>query len=238
MNTPVILVAEDSLTQAELLRHTLAQTDWNVTVTGDGREALAAARRLRPALVISDVVMPYMTGYELCHALKHDATLAAVPVILLTSMNEPDDIIKGLACGADDFMTKPYDPAALLVRVRRMIENPPSRQDQTHEVVLQGTTVNITASRLQIFNLLLATYDDVAQKNKELREANRRLEDAVHTIKTLRGFIPICSYCKKIRNDIGYWQQVEAYVAEHSTASFTHGICPACETKLLAESEP
>ncbi|GEM_PF-248770 len=235
MNAPVILIAEDSPTQAELLRHTLTQAGWNVTSTCDGQEALAAARQIRPALIVSDIMMPAMNGYELCHVLKQDETLSAAPVILLTTLNEPGDIIKGLECGADDFMTKPYDPIALITRVRRLLENPPPRDAQVLEIVLHGTTCTITASRFQIFNLLLATYESVAQKNEALREANKRLEDALHTIKTLRGMIPICSYCKKIRNDGGYWQQVEAYVAEHSTASFTHGICPECEKKWLAE---
>lgn len=69
-------------------------------------------------------------------------------------------------------------------------------------------------------------------------EAQNALEKACHAeIKTLRGFLPICSYCKKIRNDRNYWEQLEIYIGEHSDASFTHGICPDCATKIMREFE-
>lgn len=74
--------------------------------------------------------------------------------------------------------------------------------------------------------------------NQELRETNERLSQALAEVKTLRGFIPICSHCKRIRDDQGYWNQLEAYLAEHSEASFSHGICPQCAHDLYPEFFP
>jgi PAS domain-containing protein len=73
------------------------------------------------------------------------------------------------------------------------------------------------------------------QAEEALEEERRRLQQALDEVKTLRGIVPICSYCKKIRDDTGYWNQVEKYVSDHSDAKFSHGICPACFEKEMKE---
>ena len=75
-------------------------------------------------------------------------------------------------------------------------------------------------------------------RERELSEANQALEQALREVKVLRGFIPICASCKKIRNDQGSWQQLEDYLWEHSEAEFSHGICSACMQKLYPGFEP
>src|SRR5690606_9614853 len=101
-----ILVVEDSRTQAEQLRHLLETHGYTVGIAGNGRQALAAMREARPALVISDIVMPEMDGYQLCRAIRRDETLRDIPVVLVTSLSSPQDVIKGLECGADSFIRK------------------------------------------------------------------------------------------------------------------------------------
>lgn len=91
-----ILIAEDSATQAARLKHILETQGYQVMSAPNGRLALEAARRHRPALIISDVVMPEMTGYELCSAVKGDARLSDIPVILVTTLSDPQDVIRGL----------------------------------------------------------------------------------------------------------------------------------------------
>ena len=103
-----ILIAEDSRTQAEQLRFLLEQHGYPVRVTADGKQALQAARAQKPALLISDIMMPEMNGYELCKAMKSDDALKDVPVILVTGLSDPQDVIRGLECGADNFILKPY----------------------------------------------------------------------------------------------------------------------------------
>ena len=104
-----ILIAEDSATQREQLAQLLREHGYSVTAAADGREALAAARRRKPTLIVSDIVMPELDGFGLCRALKSDDGLKDVPVVLLTSLSDVRDVISGLECGADNFIRKPYE---------------------------------------------------------------------------------------------------------------------------------
>lgn len=167
-----ILIAEDSPTQARRLQHILESQGYNVTLATNGAEALAAAAQKAPDLIISDVVMPEMDGYELCQRLKANPQLAEIPVILVTSLSDPQDVIRGLECGADNFILKPYDERHLLSRVQFVFVNNEMRHsDQPGmglEIFFNGQRHFITADRLQILNLLLSTYDAAMQRNREL----------------------------------------------------------------------
>src|SRR5947208_6779291 len=189
-DSPVnILVAEDSPTQAQRLHHILAQQGYRVTIAANGRQAFESAQRHKPTLIISDVVMPEMDGYELCRRVKSDPGLADIPVILVTTLSDPQDVIRGLECRADNFILKPYDERYLLSRVQFVLLNREVRQsEQTGmgvEIFFNGHKHFITADRLQILNLLLSTYEAAIQRNKELSVArddlhklNSRLEAA------------------------------------------------------------
>jgi signal transduction histidine kinase/DNA-binding response OmpR family regulator len=174
-----ILIAEDSPTQAEQLHYILTQHGYRLTVVRNGREALTAIARRRPTLVISDVIMPQMTGYELCSHIKRDPALRRVPVILLTSLTDPADVVKGLESGADSFIFKPYDEQYLLTRISYTLANQHLRESETAqmgvEIVFAGRKFFITSDRLQILNLLLSTYEAAVHKNKELAAAQDEL---------------------------------------------------------------
>jgi signal transduction histidine kinase len=167
-----ILIAEDSATQAQRLQHVLERHGYRVTSAANGRLALEAAQRNKPALIISDVIMPEMSGYELCHHVKTDARMADIPVILVTTLSDPHDVIRGLECGADNFILKPYDADQLLRRIQFVLVNSQMRQseqpDMGLEIVFSGQKHFITADRLQILNLLLSTYEAAIHRNKEL----------------------------------------------------------------------
>jgi len=182
-----ILIAEDSATQAQRLQHILEQHGYPVTGAANGRLALEAAQRNKPALIISDVIMPEMNGYELCRRVKTDARMADVPVILVTTLSDPHDVIRGLECGADNFILKPYDADQLLRRVQFVLVNSQMRRseqsDMGLEIVFSGQKHFITADRLQILNLLLSTYEAAIHRNKELsstrdtlRQTNEELQ--------------------------------------------------------------
>jgi two-component system, sensor histidine kinase and response regulator len=188
-NDSLILIAEDSLTQAERLRYTLEQGGYRVIAASNGRQALEQARANKPTLVISDIVMPEMDGYELCGRLKSDSELQDVPVILVTTLSDPQDVIRALECRADNFVVKPYDEQYLLSRIRFLLVNEAMRRkDQPGagvEIQFNGERHVITADRSQILNLLLSTYDAAIERNKELtrtkdalRSANTALEAA------------------------------------------------------------
>src|SRR5882757_10208168 len=182
-----ILIAEDSATQAQRLQYILERHGYRVTAAANGRLALEAAQRSRPALIISDVVMPEMNGYELCRRVKADARLSHVPVILVTTLSDPHDVIRGLECGADNFILKPYDGDQLLRRIQFVLVNSQMRRSEQPgmglEIVFSGQKHFITADRLQILNLLLSTYEAAMQRNAELsatrdtlRQTNKELQ--------------------------------------------------------------
>lgn len=188
--TPVeVLIAEDSPTQSRRLQHILEKQGYRVVVTNNGRQAMETARRHKPTLIISDVIMPEMDGYELCRSVKSDASLGDIPIILVTTLSDPEDVIRGLECRADNFILKPYDEHHLLSRVEFVLMNRGAGKAEQAgmpvEIFFNGQKHLITADRLQILNLLLSTYDAAIQRNKELTLArddlhrlNKSLEDA------------------------------------------------------------
>ncbi|MBN1779597.1 response regulator [bacterium] len=235
----VILIAEDSHTQAAHLKHTLLKNDYQVVVTYDGKEALKTIRDQKPTIVISDVLMPGIDGYELCRKIKSDRNLRNIPVILLTALSDPKDIIRGLECEADHFITKPYNEDFLLSHIQYVLVNKELRRNAMAEMGIEiffaGQKRFITSDRMQILDLLFSTYEAVLHKNNELERINLELKQSLETIQKLKGLIPICSHCKKIRNDDGYWQQLEVFIKEHSDAEFTHGLCPDCEREIYTK---
>lgn len=176
-----ILVVEDSRTQAQQLRYILEQQGYEVGVASNGVQALEMIPKLQPALIISDIVMPKMDGYELCRRIKNgDVAQKDVPIILVTTMSDPQDVIRGLECGADNFVLKPYDEQYLLGRVRYVLVNREMRRaDESGmgvEIYFNGQRHFITADRLQILNLLMSTYEAAIQRNKELNRNQEVLQ--------------------------------------------------------------
>ena len=112
-----VVVAEDSPTQAAWLEYALLKRGCSVTVARDGEEALDAVRAELPDLLITDVVMPKMDGYELCRVVRSESATAETRVVLATNLAEPIDVLRGLAAGADDFLAKPYSAEDLYSRM-------------------------------------------------------------------------------------------------------------------------
>jgi two-component system sensor histidine kinase/response regulator len=175
-----ILIAEDSPTQAERLKYTLERQGHRVTVTSNGRQALEAARAHKPTLLITDVVMPEMDGFQLCQEIKSDPELKGLPVILVTTLADPHDVVRGLECRADNFILKPYDERYLLSRIQFVLLNSELHQREQAgmgvEIYFNGRRHFITADRLQILNLLLSTYEAAIQRNRELNRARDELQ--------------------------------------------------------------
>ena len=170
-----ILAVEDSATQAAALAVVLESEGYEVVLARSGEEALIAARAQHIDLVLSDVVMPGMDGYQLCIKLK--AEMPEVPVVLLTSLNDPLAIVRGLESGADHYVTKPYDPHQLLARVRHVLH----RNATTTSIVpkpvsldLLGTPFTITATKEQILELLVSSYGDLVRSSEAVGQAGHR----------------------------------------------------------------
>lgn len=172
-----ILIAEDSRVQAKMLEKYLLEHNYQVRIAENGAVALELTRQERPTLIISDIEMPVMNGYEFCQAIKDDPILKSIPVILLSTLSEPQDIIKGLHCGADNYVTKPYDPNYLIVRVESLLSTPldDRNDDQTLDVTLAGKRYTVKSGRQQVLNLLISTFENAVQKNQELIRTNEEL---------------------------------------------------------------
>jgi len=179
-----VLIAEDNRLQANILEDRLVRAGYSVRVGRDGQKALALAKEKRPDIVVSDIEMPHMTGHELCRAIKSDPALRSVPLILLSTLSEPEDIIKGLDCGADNYVTKPYRSAYLISRMESLLKTPIEEREEDIlelEVTLAGTVYKVRSGRQQVLNLLVSTFENAVEKNQELLRYNEDLTIAKET---------------------------------------------------------
>ncbi|MDD5035635.1 MAG: EAL domain-containing protein [Methylococcaceae bacterium] len=208
-----ILVVEDSRTQAQQLSMLLEQHGYQVTVAINGKQAFEVMRLQKPTLVISDVVMPEMDGYELCKSIKSDEQLKDIPVILVTALSDSQDVIRGLVCGADNFIRKPYDEHYLLSRIDYLLMNLELRKNQKMqlgvEIDLGGQKHFINAERQQILDLLISTYEQAIHINGELKQREKELE---HSNQVLNGLYRIAEGLNQAVSE----QQMAELALEHA----------------------
>ncbi len=188
-----IVIVDDTPENLTVLRQMLIEQGYRVRPALSGEIALKAVQADPPDLILLDILMPEMDGYEVCRKLKADEKVNHIPVIFISGLNELEDKVKAFSEGGVDYITKPFQTAEVLARVKTHI------------------TMHSFQKRLE-------------RKNAELRKA-------LDEVKQLRGFLPICTNCKNIRDDQGYWESIEIYISNHSDAILTHGLCPDCEAK-------
>ncbi len=185
-NSSEILIVEDSSVEAEMLRRTLVTAGYVVRIARNGEEGLQAAIENHPALVLSDINMPVLNGFQLCRAIKYDETMWNIPLILLTVLSEPKDIIEALHSGADGYIIKPYIEAILLERVRSLLEAPverPRMEERRKEVVIYGgKRHDIAAGGQQVINLLLSLYENMLDQNRELESAKNQINLMIESL--------------------------------------------------------
>jgi DNA-binding response OmpR family regulator len=212
-----ILVVDDVPKNIQVLGNILRQEGYFISFATEGKQALDMVASDTYDLILLDVMMPALDGFAVCEILKKDPKRKDIPVIFLTAKTEGDDIIKGFAAGAVDYVTKPFNSAELLARVRTHLELKQAR-DQVR-----------------------AALRKLADKNSQLILVNEELQQALKEIKTLEGFLPICSGCKKIRKKDApaesqmSWLTLEDYLEEFGGAKLTHSICPDCMHRLYPD---
>ena len=186
-----ILVVEDSPSQAELVRADLEEAGYGVTVAGTGEAAMELVSQGEFGLVISDVVMPGMDGFALCSRIKADPALAVIPVVMLTSLSDPLDVVRGLEAGADNFIRKPYDRHHLLSRVESILVNRSLRNagnvQMGVELSFLGQRFMITSERQQILDLLISSFEDLIMTNSQLRSREIELAEAREALEEALG---------------------------------------------------
>jgi DNA-binding response OmpR family regulator len=177
-----ILVVEDSRTQAEFLSYQLSNAGYQVAVAFDGRDAFDMAKANIPDVIISDIVMPHVNGYELCRLVKADPLLQDIPVMLVTALVGMEDVLLSLECGADNFIRKPYDEAYLLSRVESLLDSVAARgKPKTQpgiEIRLGGRQYHINSESQQILDMLMSTFEEVVHLNESLKVRERQLAKA------------------------------------------------------------
>ncbi|MCP4351785.1 MAG: response regulator [Desulfobacterales bacterium] len=185
-----ILIVDDNHLNLTVLFECLNESGFKILIAEDGESAITRADFAKPDLILLDIMMPGIDGFETCRRLKEKETTKNIPIIFMTAMTDPVDKIRGFGMGAVDYVTKPFHQEEVIARI----------------------TTHLTIQR---------------QKNE--------LEEALFKIRTLNGLLPICASCKKIRNDKGYWEQVETYIENHTDVRFSHGVCPDCSRRLYPE---
>ena len=192
-----ILVVDDEEMVVLYLSKRLKKHNYDVVTCLSGEEALETVKASDFDVVILDVMLPGMDGYEVCRRLKSDKKTSGIMVLILSVRRTLEERLKGYEVEADDYVTKPYDPEELLAKVQILVRLK-NALDERDRVIY-------------------------------------KLEEALSKVRTLCGLLPICSVCKRIRDDQGYWNQIEDYVRKHCPAEFSHGICPECAKRHYPE---
>jgi DNA-binding response OmpR family regulator len=190
MSQTRILLVDDEQDLVWAVRHSLNDEGYEVLTAYDGVEALAVARRHRPDLVILDVVMPRLDGLQVCHVLRRNPALAAVPILFLTVRNGIEDRVSGLDQGGDDYLTKPFDLRELKARVRALLRRGRSTQERdpqpkddsyleagsltlnlhTCQVRVGGKTVQLTPTEFDLLHHLMVHPGEVFSSQQLLRQ--------------------------------------------------------------------
>lgn len=177
-----LLIVEDSATQAYQIQAILESNNFICDIAPNGKIALEKIKNRKPDIIVSDIVMPEMDGYELCRNVKNTPQYKDVPVILLTALSEPKDVINGLQAGADNFLLKPYNEELLISRIRYILANLELRRNfmtgMGIDIVFGGKKYFINSDKIQIIDLLISTYENAIERSIELEKAYTALKEA------------------------------------------------------------
>ncbi len=164
------------------LEYLLFKNGFEPLIAAHGEMALTLIEEKKPDIIISDIVMPGMSGYDFCQKIRCSDVIGNIPLILLTALSDTCDIIKGLECGASDFITKPYKDDYLVRHINTLLENRKLRKntrEQEEEVRLafEGTEYLISAGKRQILDILISTYETAINRNEALIQAESELKN-------------------------------------------------------------
>jgi DNA-binding response OmpR family regulator len=181
---PKILVVDDEPEAVELLDFNLRQAGYAVTTAGDGAEALKKARTQSPDMIVLDVMLPEMDGFEICKSLRLDSATAKIPIIMLTAKAAEIDRVLGLELGADDYLTKPFSPRELLLRIKKILARGQTEEklrDQLrfgdllidvprHIASWRGKSIELTATEFRLLTILAQRAGRVQSRDHLLRD--------------------------------------------------------------------
>lgn len=172
-----ILVVEDSRTQAEILCHVLKEEGYEVIWVSSGEDAIGELERVKPHLILTDIIMPGMDGYGLCNTIRKDPRYSHIPVILVTQLSDPKDILKGLCCGANNFVIKPVTREILSKQIKSVLDEITDKKGDELTVQYKNNEYTVRSSRSDLLRILLSIYHTAITKNAELIDTTDRLND-------------------------------------------------------------
>jgi two-component system phosphate regulon response regulator PhoB len=204
-----ILVVDDEPDALELIEFNLKGAGYSVVTADDGEEALKKARSAKPDLVVLDVMLPEVDGLEVCKILRREPDTARIPIIMLTAKAAEIDRVLGLELGADDYLTKPFSPRELLLRVKALLRRHTPEEAQTeefdfgilrvniprHEVLVGGKPVQLTATEFKLLNLLIERRGRVQSRDMLLRD--------VWDYDSLIDTRTVDTHMRRLRNKLG-----------------------------------
>ena len=181
---PKILVVDDEPEAVELVEFNLKQAGFDVATAADGAEALKKAHTVSPALILLDLMLPEIDGLEVCKLLRRDPVTAGIPVIMLTAKAAEIDRVLGLELGADDYVTKPFSPRELVLRIRKILDRrkPAAEKRETirlgdlqvdvakHLVTWRGKSIDLTATEFKLLTVLIQRAGRVQSRDQLLRD--------------------------------------------------------------------
>lgn len=202
-----ILVTDDDPDILELNSTILRKVGYEVYEASTAKETLEMVRTHRPDLIILDVILPDMRGTRLCRMIKDDPDLRGPFIILMSGVQ----------------ISSNNQAKGLNVGADGYLVKPVSKKE--------------FIARVQAMERIKQAEDALMETKREQEATIEKLQKALEEIKTLRGLIPICAWCKKIRDDEGYWDELEVYLSKHSEAVFSHGLCPECSKAMKKKIE-
>jgi len=208
----VVFLVDDHDIEADLVRMALHKdTDIEVHHCSRGDEAVARALEIRPTVILQDLGMAERDGLAIISQFRATAGTHDIPIIVYSGWDNPKIKSVVFSIGANDFLVKPAEPLEFAARLRY------------HSAAFQNHR-----RRLEIEQALRASEERLQRSNDSLLATNRKLTEALTHVKELSGLLPMCSYCRRVRNDQNYWGQLEAYLMEHSDLKLSHGVCEDC----------
>jgi PleD family two-component response regulator len=221
----LVLLIDDQAFVADAIRRAFAkQKDIDFHYCSTAVDAIRTAEFLKPTVILLDLIMPEVSGLSLLKQMREHPATSETPIVVLSGKEEPRTKSEAFALGANDYLVKLPDTIELRARVRY--------HSKAHLNRLQ---------REEAFRALRESQQQLMKKNTELSIMNQELQQAIAEVERLQGLLPICSFCKKVRDDQNYWHQIETYVSQHSGVTFSHSLCPECfalEMKKAGQNNP
>ena len=204
-----ILVVDDEPDALQLVEFNLKAAGYEVVTATDGAEALQAARAVAPNLIVLDLMLPEVDGLEVCKILRRDQRTSAIPIIMLTAKAGEMDRVLGFELGADDYLTKPFSPRELVLRIKRLLRSGPSTKDKEdrihvgdltldipgHQAMVKGRPIELTATEFKLLTVL-------AQRRGRVQSREQLLQD-VWEYDTLIDTRTVDTHMRRLREKLG-----------------------------------